>query len=349
MNNIPRLRFAHLPTPIEVLPRLSEALGGPRLLVKRDDQTGLAMGGNKTRKLEYLVAEAKANGARTLITAGALQSNHCRQTAAAAARCGVDCILILTSSSATTKIPRPTVMEDHHPEDLVNSAKPPTGNLLLDMLLGAELVLASSQEREFVLQQTFQKAWDEGRRPYLIPYGGSNAIGAAAYVNAIKEMLEQCQQSSFNLPAPDWIVFPSSSGGTQAGLVLGAGIFGYDGQILGISVDEKASILQERVAGLATETADFLGEKMTYSSEDIIVNADYLGDGYGVMGEPEKEAVRLFATYEGLLLDPVYTGRAAAGLIDLIRSGFFYDEQTILFWHTGGTPAIFAEKYQDLV
>jgi D-cysteine desulfhydrase family pyridoxal phosphate-dependent enzyme len=349
LNNLPRLRFAHLPTAVEELPRLSNALDSPHLLVKRDDQTGLAMGGNKTRKLEFLVAEARAHGARTLITAGALQSNHCRQTAAAAARFGFDCILVLTSSNVISKIPKLTNIEDHHLEEIDSSAKPPTGNMRLYKLLGAELVSASSQEREFVLQQTFQNAWDEGRRPYLIPYGGSNAIGAAAYVNAMKELLEQCQQSSFNLPEPDWIVFPSSSGGTQAGLVLGARIFGYKGQILGISIDETASILQERVATLALETADILGEKKIHSKDDIFVNADYLGDGYGVMGEPEKEAIRLFATYEGLLLDPVYTGRAAAGMIDLIRSGFFNNQQIVLFWHTGGTPAIFADKYQDLV
>lgn len=349
MNKIPRLRFAHLPTPIEELPRLSKVLNGPRLLVKRDDQTGLAFGGNKTRKLEYLLAEASANGAATLITAGAIQSNHCRQTAAAAAHHGFECILVLTDSNVNTKLPRPDDKKEQPNENLEDTAKPATGNLLLDILFGAELVWASSQERDLVLQQTFQKAWDDGRRPYLIPYGGSNTVGATAYVNAIKEMLDQFREPSINLTAPDWIIFPSSSGGTQAGLVLGASIFGYQGQILGISVDEDALILKERVARLATETADFLGERKQFMEDDIFVNDEFLGDGYGVMGELEKEAVRLFASSEGLLLDPVYTGRAAGGLTKLIRKGYFKKNQTLLFWHTGGTPAIFAEKYQDLV
>jgi 1-aminocyclopropane-1-carboxylate deaminase/D-cysteine desulfhydrase-like pyridoxal-dependent ACC family enzyme len=148
---------------------------------------------------------------------------------------------------------------------------------------------------------------------------------------------------------PDWIVFPSSSGGTQAGLVLGARLFNYRGQVLGISVDEPAEVLKDRIAKLATETADFLGGDITFRTGDILVNADYLGQGYGVLGEIEKEAIRLFARTEGLLLDPVYTGRAAAGLIDLIQRGFFASDQTVLFWHTGGTPALFADRYQEIV
>lgn len=349
MNKIPRLRFAHLPTPVEELPRLSKVLNGPRLLVKRDDQTGLALGGNKTRKLEYLLAEAIAKGARTLITAGAIQSNHCRQTAAAAARNGFDCILVLTSSDIKTKIPGSHAKDNHHQERSLSTIEPPSGNLLLDTLFGAEFVWASGQERDFVLEKTYQKALDDGRKPFLIPYGGSNVIGATAYVNALEEMLNQFHDSSMPHSVPDCIVFPSSSGGTQAGLVLGASIFGYEGQILGISVDEAALVLQERVAKLATETAKFLGEGKIFLAEDIEVNDDFLGEGYGVMGELEREAVRLFASSEGLLLDPVYTGRAAGGMINLIRKGFFNKSQTLLFWHTGGIPALFAEKYQDLV
>jgi len=320
MNKLPRLRFAHLPTPVEALPQLSAELQGPHLLVKRDDQTGLAMGGNKTRKLEFLLAEARANGAQTLITAGAVQSNHCRQTAAAAARYGFDCILVLAGE----------------PSSVVS------GNLLLDHLLGAEIVWAKSQERDRILKETFQTAWDAGRRPYLIPYGGSNPTGAAAYVFALQELLQQ----DIN---PDWIVFASSSGGTQAGLVLGARLFGYRGKVLGISVDEPASVLKERVAGLANSTADFLGEKIHLLPEDILVDDHYLGGGYGVLGDPEREAIALFARSEGLLLDPVYTGRAAAGLVDLIRQGFFPNQQSVLFWHTGGSPALFAQRYQSLV
>ena len=318
MKSLPRLRFAHLPTPVEPLPRLSAALGGPRLLVKRDDLTGLAFGGNKTRKLEFLIAEAQANGARTLITAGAVQSNHCRQMAAAAARYGFESILILAGEPSA-----------------------PSGNLLLDQLFGSEIVWAPPDRRDQVLKDAFQSAWEAGRRPYLIPYGGSNATGAAAYVFAMQELLQQD-------PSPDWIVFPSSSGGTQAGLALGARLFGYKGKVLGISVDQPGPRLRQDVAALAGSTADFLAEKLSFSPDDILVDDSFLGGGYGVMGQPELEAIRLFARTEGLLLDPVYTARAAAGLIDLTYRGFFASGQTVLFWHTGGTPALFAEKYQDI-
>jgi D-cysteine desulfhydrase family pyridoxal phosphate-dependent enzyme len=320
MKTPPRLKIAHLPTPVETLPRLSAALDGPMLLVKRDDLTGLAMGGNKTRKLEFLLAEAQAHGARSVITAGALQSNHCRQTAAAAARFNFDCILVLSGDKPATA----------------------TGNLMLDQLFGAEFVWTSLEEREKTLQQTFEKAWEQGRRPYLVPYGGSNTTGATAYAFALQELLEQKYQ-------PDWIVFASSSGGTQAGLVVGAKLFNFQGKILGISVDETEQVLQTRVATLATATADFLGEQVIFQPQDILVCADYLGGGYGILGKPEIEAIRLFAHEEGLLLDPVYTGRAGAGLIDLIRKGFLKKDETVLFWHTGGTPALFSEKYQQLV
>lgn len=321
----PRVKIACLPTPLEPMPRLSAALGGPNLIIKRDDLTGLAFGGNKTRKLEFLIAEAQAHGARTLITAGAIQSNHCRQTAAAAARFGFDCILVLAGEQ---------------PDG-------PSGNLLLDQLMGAEIIWTTKAEREKVLKETFDNAWAAGRRPYLIPYGGSNNLGAASYAFAMQELMEQLAGES-GLPHPNWVVFPSSSGGTQAGLALGACMFGYTGRILGISVDEQKDILQSRVATLATLTAEYLGESFRFSPQDIDVNADYLGGGYGVMGEAEKEAVRMFARSEGLLLDPVYTGRAAAGLIDLIRKGFFTRKDTVLFWHTGGAPALFAERYRSI-
>jgi len=318
MIQLPHLRFAHLPTSIEAMPGIAAALGGPRLLVKRDDQTGLAFGGNKTRKLEYLLAEAQANGAKTLITAGAIQSNHCRQTAAAAARYGFGCILVLGGSPPGAAA---------------------SGNLLLDELLGAQIVWTEGRSRDEVLQNTFQSAWDAGKRPYLIPYGGSSPTGAVAYAFAVQELMEQG-------PSPDWIVFASSSGGTQAGLALGARLFNCSAKVLGISVDEQQNILQDRVARLATSAADLLGEKMQFMPQDILVNADFLGGGYGVMSELEKEAIRLFARHEGLLLDPVYTGRAAGGMIQLIRRGYFKPGETVLFWHTGGAPALFADRYQ---
>ncbi len=317
---ITKLNFAHLPTPIEPLSHLRDHLGGPGLFVKRDDQTGLAFGGNKTRKLEYLLADAQNKDAQTLITAGAVQSNHCRQTAAAANLFGLDCILVLFGSP---------------PEN-------PDGNNFLYHLLGAEMVTAERENIPAVMEDVFVQAQADDRKPYLIPYGGSNPIGARGYVNAMHELKQQGLD-------PDWIVFPSSSGGTQAGMLVGAQQVGYQGKILGISVDEKASDLAIKIADLATETAQSLGEDMHFSHDSILVNDDYLGGGYAVMGEPEVEAIRLFARHEAQMLDPVYTGRAAAGLIDLVRQGFFKPSEKVLFWHTGGTPALFAKKYMHLL
>jgi D-cysteine desulfhydrase family pyridoxal phosphate-dependent enzyme len=314
---IPRLRFAHLPTLIEPLPRLSQALNGPTLLVKRDDQTGLAFGGNKTRKLEFLVAEAQAQGADTLLSAGALQSNHCRQTAAAAAKYGLHCILVLTGE----------------PPDEASA------NLLLDHLFGAEIVWTDKSHRDLVLKDTFTNTSKQGKKPYLVPYGGSSPTGVLGYVFAMEEFVSQKTKA-------DWIVFASSSGGTQAGLVLGKRVFRYDGKVLGISIDEPEHTLQERVAKLASETSERLGPRIAITVDDVLVNDEYAAPGYGVLTKAEREAIALFAEYEGLLLDPVYTGRAGAGLIDLIRKGFFKKGETVLFWHTGGQPALFAEKYQ---
>jgi len=315
---IPRLRFAHLPTPIEPMPRLEKALNGPHLLVKRDDQTGLAFGGNKTRKLEFLVAEAQAAGADTLITAGALQSNHCRQTAAVAAKFGFDCVLVLVGEPPAQA----------------------SANLLLDQLFGAKVFWTEKDRRVTALRDTFDRLFALGRKPYLVPYGGSNSTGALGYAFAMEEFMGQAVQA-------DWMVFASSSGGTQAGLVLGARLFNYPGKVLGISVDETQADLQEHVAKLATQTSTRLGPRIEFTAGQVLVNADYAAPGYGILTGAERESIQLFARYEGLLLDPVYTGRAAAGLIDLIRKGFFKKEETVLFWHTGGQPALFAEKYQS--
>lgn len=314
----PRLKFAHLPTPVEALPQLSALLKGPDLITKRDDQTGLAFGGNKTRKLEYLLYAAQEAGADTLITAGAVQSNHCRQTVAAATRFGLGCILVLFGD----------------PPD------PPDGNHLLHYLLGAEVVFTERAHVTDKLDEVYERVRLAGKQPYLIPYGGSNPTGALGYVNAMLELAEQGVD-------PDWIVFPSSSGGTQAGLLVGAQMNGFRGKILGISVDEPGDHLQAHVAELATQTAHSIGETCSFTASDVLVNDDYTGGGYAVMGSAEIEAIRLFAGHEALLLDPVYTGRAGAGLIDLIRKGFFKPDNTVLFWHTGGGPALFSSTYQD--
>jgi D-cysteine desulfhydrase len=316
---IPRLNFAHLPTPIETLPRLSAFLGGPQIYVKRDDQTGLALGGNKTRKLEFLVAEALEQGADTLITAGAAQSNHCRQTAAAAARNGLECVLVLNGQP---------------PEQL-------SANLLLDTLFGAQIVwVAERSERERVQMETFDRLKAQGKKPYFVPYGGSSPTGALGYAFAVEEFLKQ------GLLA-DWMVFGTSSGGTHAGLVLGQRFFGYKGQVLGISIDETEAWLKARVSELASDASEKLGPRITFGPQDVLATDAYCQAGYGVLTENEREAVKLFAKHEGLLLDPVYTGRAAGGMIDLIRKGFFKKGETVLFWNTGGQPALFAEKYQS--
>jgi D-cysteine desulfhydrase family pyridoxal phosphate-dependent enzyme len=321
MKQISQLHFAHLPTPIEELPRLTEHLNGPKILVKRDDQTGLAFGGNKTRKLEFLVAEAIKHGAKMLITGGALQSNHCRQTAAAAARFGLGCTLVLNGE-----------MPDQ-----------PSANLLLDQLFGAEIITIRDRAlRDQTLHATYDKAVAEGRKPYLVTYGGSSPTGTLGYAFAMREFMEQKIHAN-------WIVFGTSSGGTHAGLILGQRIFGFNGKVLGISIDEPEDWLKTRVSALASDASEKLGERIDFTSDDVMANEEYCRAGYGVLTDAEREAVKLFAKLEGLLLDPVYTGRAAAGMIDLIRKGFFKKEETVLFWHTGGQPALFADKYANKI
>lgn len=316
-----RVRIAHLPTPLEKLERLSRHLGGPEIYIKRDDQTGLATGGNKTRKLEFLIADALAQGCDHLLTTGAPQSNHCRQTAAAAARFGLGCSLVLRHQA---------------PEQI-------TGNILLDQLLGAHLYWAGDRKCNEVMAEVTAELKAMGRKPYQIPLGGSNVLGATGYVLAMQELMEQLTADPVNI---DFIVFASSSGGTQAGLVLGAEAYGFSGQLLGISVEHTADALKTQVAALVTATATHLGLGTLSLAHKVDVNDDYTGEGYAIVGETEREAIRTVAQLEGILLDPVYTGRAMGGLIDLIRWGAFTRGQTVLFWHTGGTAALpaFADK-----
>ncbi len=316
-----RVDLAHLPTPVEKLERLSRHLGGPELLIKRDDQTGLALGGNKTRKLEFLAADALAQGCDHLITTGGPQSNHCRQTAAAAARLGMGCSLVLRGDA------------------------PPrfTGNLLLDQLVGAHIYWTRGRPVGESMSEVADEVRAMGRKPYVIPLGGSNVMGATGYVLAMEELTNQLADQHLNV---DFIVMASSSGGTQAGMVLGAEAYGFRGRILGISIDRQAEELKTQVAALATATATHLDLKATSIHDSVEVNDDYLGEGYGILNDVDREAIRLVAQMEGVLLDPVYTGRAMGGLIDLIRWGAFTRRQTVLFWHTGGTPALFAYEGQ---
>jgi len=316
-----KVSLALLPTPLQELTRLSQHLGGPRLLVKRDDLTGLGLGGNKVRKLEYLVADALAQGSTTLITAGAPQSNHARQTAAAAARCGLGCVLVLGPIA---------------PPEL-------TGNLLLDHLFGARVRWAGARDRQAVMDEVAAEERAAGRTPYVIPYGGSNAIGAAGYIEAMAELARQLRERDL---AVDHVVFASSSGGTQAGMIVGTQAAGLRAHILGISVDKDAPTLRRTVYDLALLTAAHHGVGLRLTMDDVHVNADYTGAGYAIMGAPEREAIRLVAATEGLVLDPVYTGRAMAGLIDLIQQRAFARDETVLFWHTGGAPALFAYAHE---
>ncbi len=318
---LPRARLAHLPTPLEALPRLSAHLGGAEVWIKRDDMTGLATGGNKARKLEYLIGAALAEGADTVITAGATQSNHARQTAAAAARAGLNCHLVL-----------------HAP-----GGQPPAssnGNVLLDELLGATIHWTAERApyRE-TLAQVEGDLRAAGRRTHVVPYGGSNGIGVMGYVSAMQELGEQLQDVGRDLF--DAQVFATSSGATQAGMLLGAALAGVRSQLIGISVDSEKRAFAPRVAELAADGAALLGAPPPDETA-IVINDDYLGGGYAVLGDPEREAIRLLARLEGILVDPVYTGRALAGLIDLIRRGELRRGQRVLFWHTGGTAALFA-------
>jgi len=322
-DHLPRIPLGQLPTPLEELPRLTRALGGPRLFIKRDDQTGLAGGGNKTRKLEFTVAEAVRQGADTLITMGGVQSNHCRQTAAAAARCGLGCVVVLRGNAPSAW----------------------NGNLLLDHLLGARVVFSGDRTREEVAEEVAREQRAAGRHPLVVPVGASNAVGAAGFVAAIEELDSQLKERRLHA---DRVVFASSSFGTQAGLCVGAKAIGFKGQLTAIAIDCPRAELQAGVTAIAIPTIRRLGLEMSFTPEEVVAYDGYLGAGYAVMGEPEREAIALMARSEGILLDPVYTGRAMAGMIDLIRKGEFGKEETIVFWHTGGAAALFAYAEQLL-
>ena len=326
IESLARFPLAQLPTPIEELKSLSRELGGPELLIKRDDQTGLALGGNKTRKLEFLVGQALEQGADTLVTAGAAQSNHCRQTAAAAARAGLRCELLL------------------------NGTKPelPNGNVLLDELLGARIHWIQPSERVAKLRELPDQLRKEGRKPYVIPVGGSNGVGATGYVLAMIELVEQLDGINRRV---DHVVFASSSGGTQAGMVVGAKVTGFAGKLHGVSIDKDdrdGAPYEHELADIANETAKYIGFDAQFTARDFNVVYSYLGGGYGVVSDLEREAIRLLGSREGIVLDPVYTGRAMGALIDLIRKKAFRPDETVLFWHTGGAPALFAYA-KDLI
>ena len=327
---IPRIPLAHLPTPLEFLPRLSRELGGPRILVKRDDCTGLALGGNKTRKLDYLMAEAEAQGADTILTIGGVQSNHVRQTAAAAARSGLSCHLVL---------PRAVPWDD--------PAYEISGNVQLDHLLGAQVhLLPEGTDREAAFRRMARVLRTNGRKPYVIPSGGSNPTGAMGYVTCAEELEAQARGAGEKI---DYLVHATGSGGTQAGLVAGFHRLQSKTQVLGVDITAKADEIAAKVWDIARETSDQLQPENDLLRASVQVIEGYAGDAYGLPTEQMRTAVRQAARLEGLILDPVYTGKAMAGMIDMARQGRFSADQTIVFLHTGGMPGLFAynEYFQE--
>ena len=324
----PRRRYTAGQTPIEKLPRFSEALGGPNIYAKRDDLLGLAAGGNKTRKLEFLVADALAAGADTLITCGAIQSNHCRLTLAAAVKEGIKCRLVLEERVAGT----------YNPEA--------SGNNFLYKLLGVEeiRVVPSGSDMNLEMQNMAEDVNSQGRKAYIIPGGGSNAIGATGYAACAQEILEQTFELGLDL---DYVVCASGSAGTQAGLVVG--LYGCNANIpvLGINVSREKEEQEEIVHNLVVETASRVGIGAEVPREAVTCFGDYVGPGYSLPTPEMAHAVRLLARTESILLDPVYTGKTMAGLIDLVKKDYFNQNVNILFVHTGGSPALYV--YRDYI
>ncbi len=319
----PRVRLCHSPTPLESLENLTKELGGPTLYIKRDDCTGLATGGNKTRKLEFLIGQALQQGADTIITQGAVQSNHARQTAAAAAKFGLNCKILLERRV-------PNVALDYEQ----------TGNVLLDRMFGAELEWwPAGEDMNAIGRDVTEKVREEGGMPYFIPGGGSNKVGALGYVNCAIELLQQADEQGLRI---DTVVTSTGSAGTQAGLVVGLEDGNSGIKVYGVSARLPRDKQEELVYNLAVETAAYVGMKGEISRESVVANSDYVGPGYGQPTPEMVEAVNLLARTEGILLDPVYSGKAMAGLIGEIRKGTFSKDDNIVFVHTGGTPALFA-------
>jgi D-cysteine desulfhydrase family pyridoxal phosphate-dependent enzyme len=325
-----RVGLATLPTPLQEARRLREALGGesrcPRILIKRDDLTGLALGGNKARKLEFILADALQKGATVVVTSGAVQSNHARMTAAAARVVGLKAVLVLTS-----KVERPPV----------------AGNFLLDHLLGAEvrLVAAGSDasiatgDDKTIIEEVMDELRRRGECPYLIPIGGSSPVGVLGYVSATQELLGQLLAIG---AAPAWFYYASGSRGTQAGLALGTRLLGAPYRLCGIAVSGGEPEKTRRAIRIADEASDILGSRISLAQDELFTDESYIGKCYGVPTPACMEAIRLLAQQEAIFLDPVYTGKAMAGLIDHVRRGIVSPSDTVVFLHTGGVPALFA-------
>lgn len=322
----PRIKLAHGPTPFEPMPNLSKFLGGPNLYIKRDDCTGLASGGNKTRKLEFLMADAVAKGADTVITQGATQSNHARQTIAAAAKLGLDCQILLER--------RVSDLGDEYEQ---------SGNVLLDEILGGTIAgrLPGGTDMAKAMEELAESLRAKGKKPYIIPGGGSNAIGALGYVVCAQELLTQSFDTGVRI---DHVVHATGSTGTQAGLVVGLHASNSGIPVLGISVRAAKQQQEENVYKLVRATAEHIGLKSDIPREAVVADSDYVGGGYGVPTEGMIEAIQLTARMEGILLDPVYSGKGMAGLIALIRAGRFRKDENIVFIHTGGSVGLFGYR-----
>ncbi len=328
LSRFPRRHYTAGPTPLEPLPRLSAHLGGPNLWVKRDDLLGLAGGGNKTRKLEFLVADALEHGADTLVTTGAVQSNHCRLTLAAAVHEGLSCRLVI---------------EERVPGSYDAHA---SGNNFLFDLLGVEAVtvVPSGTDLAAAMEKVAAEVAALGRKAYVIPGGGSNALGALGYVACAQELMQQAFEAGLNVAH---LVTASGSGGTHSGIVAGLTGTSAGVPVTGISVRAARAPQEEKILGLACATAELAGSERMPTAADVAVLDDYVGEGYSIPTPGMVEAVKLFARLGGVLLDPVYTGKAAAGLIDLVRRGAFERHDDVVFLHTGGSPALYA--YQDVL
>ena len=326
----PRRRYTEGWTPLEHLPRLTQLMDGPHIFIKRDDLLGLSAGGNKTRKLEFLVADALRQGADTLITVGAVQSNHCRLTLAAAVKEGMKCRLVLEQ-----RVP--------------NSYDPDaSGNNFLFRLLGVEKVTVVDLGTDLAaaMQAEADELAAQGRKAYIIPGGGSNPLGALGYVACAQEILGQAFQKGIQF---DHIVCASGSGGTHSGMLVGMRAMGSRIPVTIIWVGWQWDVPEQEglIGGLAQQTREFLGLPAEPEEGELRIFDDYVGPGYSLPTEEMAEAVRTFARVEGILLDPVYTGKAAAGLLDLIRKGHFKQGEKVLFLHTGGSPGLYA--YQDVL
>lgn len=321
-SRFPRVRLAHLPTPLEPMERLSKHLGGPSLWIKRDDCTGLSTGGNKTRKLEFLIGEAVEQGADTIITQGATQSNHARQTAAAAAKFSLQCHILLENRTGYQ-----------------DKAYTRSGNVLLDELHGAGISTRSpGADMNAEMENLATDLRRKGKRPYVIPGGGSNPVGATGYANCALELVAQANEMRLRI---DHIVQATGSAGTQAGLVAGLCALNANIPVYGISVRSAKPQQEAAVFALAGATAAHVGAAGAVTRDHIVADSNYVGRGYGIPTEGMVEAVKLVARLEGILLDPVYTGKGMAGLIDLVRKNHFPKDSHVVFLHTGGSAGLF--------